>query len=279
MAVASCGRTGASQAENPYGNNRAAGRFEELNGIRLYVETYGKGQPMLQIHGNGQGISSMGYQIKFFADRFRVIAADSRGHGKSGMGDGRLTHEKMAEDMNTLLDRLGLKSVHVLGWSDGAIVGLLLAIHHPEKLGKLAIMGANLEAAGAYDWAFEFVARQERRVDDMIARGDGSQPWPAMKQYLDLLGKQPHIPAEDLKTLIAPTLVMAGDKRRHSGRPHRADIHAPPHAQLCIFHGAIHMIPWQNPDLFNKTVEAFFSVDRSVSGFLWPGPAWVGGVR
>jgi len=252
------GDLGPPKLKIPYGNNRAAGKFEELNGIRLYFETYGKGQPMLQIHGNGHSISAMGYQIKFFADRFKVIAADSRGHGKSDMGHGRLTYEKMAEDMNTLLDRLGLKSVHVLGWRDGGIVGLLLAIHHPEKVGKLAIMGASLEPGGAYDWAFEWLAKQEKHVDEMIAKGDQSQPWPVMK-HLDLLGKHPNIPVENLETVIAPTLVMSGDKDVIRDEHTLQIFHHLPNAQLCIFPGATHAIPWQNPDLFNRTVETFFS--------------------
>ncbi len=104
----------------PYGNNKGAATTEEVNGIKLYVETYGKGQPMLQIHGNGESIASMGHQIRFFSDRYRVIAADSRGHGKSEMGSGRLTYEQMAEDLNALLEKRGLKSVYVLGWSDAA---------------------------------------------------------------------------------------------------------------------------------------------------------------
>jgi pimeloyl-ACP methyl ester carboxylesterase len=243
----------------PYGNNKSAGTFETVNGIKLYVETYGKGQPMLQIHGNGESIASMGHQIRFFAGRYRVIAADSRGHGKSELGPGRLTYEQMAEDLNALLEKRGLKSVSVLGWSDGGILGLLLAIHHPDKVGRLAIMGANLTPAGAYDWANELVADKGKQIDQMIAKGDTSKPWGLLKQYFDLLGKQPNIPVAQLKTVKAPTLVMAGD-RDVIVDTHTLEIfHGLPSAQLAIFPGATHMIPWQNPDLFNRTVEAFLT--------------------
>lgn len=243
----------------PYGSNRAAGVFEELNGIKLYVETYGTGQPMLQIHGNGESIASMGYQIRFFANRYRVIAADSRGHGKSELGTGRLTYEQMAEDLNALLEKRGLKSVSVLGWSDGGILGLLLAIHHPDKVGRLAIMGANLNPAGAYNWALDLVAAKDKQIDQMIARGDKSEPWPLLKQYLDLLGKQPNISLAQLKTIPAPTLVMAGD-RDVIADVHTLEIfHGLPNAQLAIFPGATHMVPWQNHDLFNRTVETFLT--------------------
>jgi pimeloyl-ACP methyl ester carboxylesterase len=243
----------------PYGDNRNASTIEEVNGIKLYVETYGKGQPMLQIHGNGESIASMGYQIQYFSNRYRVIAADSRGHGKSEMGSGRLTYEQMADDLNALLEKRGLKSVYVLGWSDGGILGLLLAIRHPDKVGRLAIMGANLNPAGAYEWALDLVAAKEKQIDQMIAKGDTSQPWARLKQYFDLLGKQPNIPVAQLKAIMVPTLVMAGD-RDVIADVHTLEIfHNLPNSQLAIFPGATHMIPWQNPELFNRTVETFFA--------------------
>ena len=243
----------------PYGNNRNASAIEEVNGIKLYVETYGNGPPMLQIHGNGESIASMAHQIQYFSNRYRVIAADSRGHGKSEMGTGRLTYEQMADDLNALLEKRGLKSVSVLGWSDGGILGLLLAIRHPDKVGRLAIMGANLNPAGAYEWALALVAAKDKQIDQMIAKGDTSQPWARLKQYFDLLGKQPNIPVALLKAIMVPTLVMAGD-RDVIADVHTLEIfHNLPNSQLAIFPGATHMIPWQNPELFNRTVETFFT--------------------
>ena len=74
----------------------------------------------------------------------RVIVVDSRGHGKSNLGTDHLTYIQMMEDYNALLDRLGVNGTNVIGWSDGGILALLLAIHHPDKVNKMAIMGANL---------------------------------------------------------------------------------------------------------------------------------------
>jgi pimeloyl-ACP methyl ester carboxylesterase len=257
----------------PYGNNAAAGESVQLNGIKLYFETYGKGQPLLVLHGNGQDISALGNQIQFFAGQYRVIAPDSRGHGKSEMDAGRLTYEQMADDENALLEKLGLKQVYVLGWSDGGIVGLLLAIRHPDKVAKLAILGANLEPEGAYDWAQAWVSQQEKITDAMIARHDTSQPWSVQKQHLDLLGRQPHIPVRELKRITVPTLVMAADKDVIRDEHTLQIFHALPKAQLCIFPGATHMIPWQNPELFNQTVGKFFreSFSRPDTREFYPG--------
>ncbi len=248
----------APKLEIPYGHNESAGRWQEVNGIKVYFETYGEGLPMLLLHGNGQGISSLGHQLKFFSAHYRVIAPDSRGHGQSEMGRGRLTYEQMSEDANALLDKLSLKQVYVMGWSDGGIVGLLLAINHPDKVAKLAIMGANLNPHGAYDWALDWVSQQEKSVDAMIAKGDKSQPWSIQKQHLNLLGKQPNISIKKLKRLSGPTLVMAADKDVIREEHTLQIFQALPKAHLCIFPGATHMIPWEDPGMFNQTVEKFF---------------------
>lgn len=242
----------------PYGKNAAAGKFAEISGIKIYFEVYGEGPVLLAIHGNGGTIADLGNQIQFFADRYRVIAADSRGHGQSGLGPGRLTYEQQMEDLNTLLDQLQVKSAYVLGWSDGGIIGLLLAIHHPEKVGKLAVMGANLEPNGAYPWALDWLKSTEQHVDAMIAEGDKSEPWSLFKQHLDLLGKQPNIPTSDLAKIAVPTLVMAGDKDVIRDEHTLLIFHSLKQAHLAIFPGATHMIAWDNPKLFNSTVETFF---------------------
>lgn len=243
----------------PYGTNAAAGKFAELNGIKLYYESYGTGPVMLQIHGNGLSLGSMGHQIQFFSTQYRVIAADSRGHGQSGLGPGRLTCEQQAADLNSLLDKLQLKSVNVLGWSDGGIIGLLLAIHHPDKVAKLAIMGANLNPEGAFDWARQWIGTQDKIVDEMLAKGDPSQPWAAMKQQLNLLTQQPHIPVADLEIISVPVLVMAGDKDVIRPEHTQQIFDHLPSAHLAIFPGATHMIPWDNHELFNRTVAQFFA--------------------
>lgn len=243
----------------PYGSNVAAGAYASVNGIKLYYESYGSGQPMLQIHGNGQSISGLNHQIVFFSPRYKIIVADSRGHGKSEMGTGRLTYEQMADDLNALLEKLNAKPVYVLGWSDGGIIGLLLAIRHPDKVGKLAIMGANLNPEGAHDWAVKWAVQEDQRAAGMIAKGDTSQPWPVMRQHFDLLLKQPHIPVADLGKVKAPTLVMAGDKDVIRDDHTLQIFHGIPQAHLAIFPGATHLIPMEDHELFNRTVERFFN--------------------
>jgi len=242
-----------------YGNNSEHGAYANINGIKLYYETYGKGQPILLIHGNNGSIIDMTYQIDFFAERNQVIVVDSRGHGKSEMGSGRLTYEQMADDYDKLLHLLNVKSINLLGWSDGGIIGLLLAINHPDKVGKLAVMGVNVSPTGAYKWAQDWVASKSKLVNTAIDSGESSNNLFRYKQLLDLLGKQPNISPNDLHQISAPTLIMVGDRDIIRSEHTLEIFNNIKNAQLCIFPGATHGIPRQDPKTFNEVVLKFFT--------------------
>ncbi len=240
-----------------YGENPAAGKTASINGIDLYYEIYGEGEPLLLLHPNSGSIAAMAPQIEEFSKKYRVIAPDNRGHGRSGTGGGQLTYPLMADDFDKLLDQLGVKSAHVVGWSDGGILGLLLAIHHPDKVGKLAIMGANLNPQGAHDWALEWVAREVEEANKHLANGDEDPGLKIHLQRMELLGKQPQIPVSELKKIDAPALVMAADRDVIRNEHTLLIFDNIPRSQLDIFPGATHMIPAEQPVRFNQSVLRF----------------------
>src|SRR6476620_806807 len=127
-----------------YGRNKAAGHYIKTRGFSMYYEAYGNGEPLLLIHGNEGSINNFLYQIPYFSQQYKVIVADSRAQGKSTDNNDSLSYEMMADDLNALLDSLRLSSCYIIGWSDGGINGLLLAIRHRDKVKKLAVTGANL---------------------------------------------------------------------------------------------------------------------------------------
>jgi pimeloyl-ACP methyl ester carboxylesterase len=248
----------AQPADIAYGSNPAAGNTFVFNGVRFYYEIYGEGVPVLLIHGNGESIGSFKGQIGGLASHHRVIAMDSRGQGKSELGTAALTYEQMAEDTNALLNHLRLRQVKVLGWSDGGIIGLLLTIHHPDKVGMLAVMGANLQPDAGYPWAVDGIVRMRARITAQLASSKNPKPLQLQLQLLDLVGNQPHIPLTDLATITVPTLVMAADRDVVRDEHTLSMFHAIPKSQLAIFPGATHMIPAQDPARFNRTVLDFF---------------------
>lgn len=265
FAASSIAQTSFAQVQKtfstPYGNNPAAGKYATVNGIKMYYETYGQGAPMVLVHGNGGSVASMANQIEYFKTRYKIIVADSRAQGKSGDNNNHLTYEQITDDWSALLDQLHIDSAYFIGWSDGGIESLLMAIRHPGKVKMMAIMGANLQpdSSAVYGWAVRWVKELDHLADSMIAKKDTAYNYAQAKKLFDLLGKQPHIPLADVQKIKAPTMVMAGDKDVIT-LPHTLQIYQNlQKAWLCIFPGATHMIPETDPDLFNSTVENFFS--------------------
>jgi len=240
----------ATPAHAVYGANPAAGGYFQHDGVKLYYEVYGQGPPLLLIHGNGASIWSMKEQIAFFSKHYRVIAMDGRDHGRSGDAAGALTFEAMTDDLAALLDHLHTGPVLVLGWSDGGIEALLLGLRHPDKVTKIAAMAANLYPEG--------IAAEFRKLGGPPPKVEPGHT-PTRAERVEALDRdEPHIKPDALQAITAPTLVLASDHDAIAD-DHTLEIyHHLPNAELAVFPGATHMIPVDDPALFNATVERFF---------------------
>lgn len=244
-----------AQAPANYGSNPAAGSTFTHDGIKLYYEVYGSGEPILLIHGNGVSIASFKAQIDYFRQHYKVIAMDSRDQGKSGDSTDKITYEKMTDDLAALLDHLKSEPVDVLGWSDGGIEALLLGIRHPTKVKKIAAMAANLDPDGVYP---EIRNWGRNMLDSMPPDVKETPQGKREVRLLQMALTEPHIDPKALETIAVPTLVLAGDHDVIRDE-HTLDIyHHLPNGELCIFPGATHMIPYDDPVLFNTTVDHFF---------------------
>ena len=147
----------------------APGQTATINGAALYYEVHGDpdGQPVLLLHGGaGSSEDFVNLAPVLVAAGYRVVAMDSRGHGRSAWGDLPITYEQMAADALGLLDHLGIAKTDVVGWSDGAIIALDLAIHHPERLDRVVAYGANFTPEGVHDRAERPVPPFERLIAD-----------------------------------------------------------------------------------------------------------------
>lgn len=250
----------AQQKSTPYGSNAAVGRTFTHDGVKLYYEVYGTtGEPLLVIHPNGTSIAAMKPQIEYFRTKgYRVIAMDTRDHGKSGDSTGRLTYEKMTADLAALLDHLKIPSVHVLGWSDGAIEALLLGMKYPAKVRKIAATGANLNPSTQAIYPETIAWVKEALASIPPADRDKSEVKRSIRTT-ELMLKEPQIDLRALESIQAPTLIMAGDHDLIRDEHTLQMFHHIPNGQLAIFPGATHAVSYDNPALFNATVERFFS--------------------
>lgn len=242
-----------------YDENPAFAHTAKVNGITLYYEVYGTGRPLVLLHGNGGNLADLHFQIDFFRTHRQVIAIDSRGHGHSEMGAGRLTYDQMADDVAALLTQLHAEPADVLGWSDGGIVALLLAWHHPAVVRRIALSGANLSPEGLAPDDLAGTIKDTEHARQMLAARDTSRPWATIYQQQQLMATEPHIRPQDLAQIAAPALVMAGEHDLIPDAHTRLIAGGLPHARLHIFKGAGHGALQEQPAAFNQVVEDFFA--------------------
>lgn len=241
-----------------YGIDSTAGKFYNIRGFKMYCEVYGQGQPLLFIHGNGGSINNFLRQLPYFSKKYKVIIADSRAQGRSIDKGDSLTYEMMADDYAELLNQLSVDSAYVVGWSDGGINALLLALRHPEKVKKMAITGANLrpDSSAVFQeiWdmvrpAYTVLQHTKKKTDQMKAQF----------KLLRLLCDQPHIATTDLHKITIPALVIGGDhdviKEEHTFEIYKNI----PKAYLWMLPNSGHSTPIVYADLFNQVVDDFFT--------------------
>jgi len=250
------------QSQDPapvvYGDNAAAGHYLNIRGIRLYYETYGEGEPLLLLHINGGSIRNFSNQIPWFATKYHVIAVDTRAHGKSVDPGDSLTFEQMADDFNALLDSLHLDSCNVVGWSDGGISALQLAIRHPEKVRKLVVSGPNIypDTTGLVPFIYHYL----ERLDDTLKQKPQTQEVKNQRKIVELDLKEPHdMTLDQLQGIHCPTLVMGGD---HDGIPSYhlwlISQHIP-QSYLWIVPNSGHSVAIYKKDQFNAVVGDFLA--------------------
>jgi pimeloyl-ACP methyl ester carboxylesterase len=241
-----------------YGSNPEAGRYYDLRGFRMYTETYGSGRPLLMIHGNGGSMSAFAANVPYFAQRYQVILADSRSQGKSLDPDHPITFEMMADDFAALLDAMHIPAAYVIGWSDGGINALLLAIRHPGKVVALAASGANLwpgsAAFGSAAW--EDMEKQRRETRPGAFKTDKERnDW---KLFL-LDYAEPHISPDDLRLVRCPALIICGDHDMitidHTVLIYRSI----PRANLWVVPDSGHATLMEHSAEFDGKVDAFFT--------------------
>lgn len=250
-------KTANCQNEINYGNNNAAGKYYKVRGINIYAEQYGKGEPLLVLHGNGGSINSMAKIISYFSKHYKVIAVDSRAQGKSTDTSDFLSFEMMADDNAALLDQLNIDSTFVIGWSDGGIVALLLAMRHPDKVIKLASTGANLvpdtSAILPSLWKSDKVYFDSMRTK-IFTNTKEKNDW----KLFSLIWLQPNIEFSELQKITSPSLIISGDgdiiNLEHTIKIYQNI----PKANLWILPNSGHGTFIEYSDEFNRKVHDFF---------------------
>src|SRR6476646_7085619 len=234
-----------------YGDNKEAGNYKKINGINLYYEIYGTGNPLIFLHGNGGSIRSSRAKIEYFKKYFKVIAIDSRGHGKSiDTTTKQLTYVQMANDIKVLLDSLNIDSAFVQGQSDGGVLGLLLAINFPGKISKLATYGAKM---------FPGKKAIFDEIDNLVLDTLKTTKNFNKKRLYSLMAYQPDITEKDLQKIKCPVLIMSGDRDAIRLEHSIKIFNNIPNSNLFVMPGATHYGTVEKPELFDLVLLDFLN--------------------
>ncbi len=258
------------------------GSYVMARGLRTYYEEWGAGDPVVLLHGGGVTADSWYGQAPALAARYRVLAPERRGHGRTPDVEGPYSYDGMADDTAAFMDEVGAGPAHVIGWSDGAVVALHLALRRPDLVAKLVVIGSAVTDEGATE------AARALNVDDEEGREtltrwflplyeplspDGPEHFPVFLGKLTRMWSGgTGLELADLARIAAPTLVMQGDDDGVRAA-HSAEMAATlPEAQLAVVPGTSHALPLEKPDLVSRLLLDFLADDHPPKLMPMSGP-------
>ena len=221
--------------------------------INHYYIEKGQGEALILLHGNGENCDYFQGQMDEFARYYRVLAIDTRGHGKTPRGEAPFTIRQFADDLLGFMDAHQIGKAHLLGFSDGGNIAMVFAMKHPGRVNRLILNGANLDAKGVKR-SVQIPIEMGYRIASMFARMSKSAKQNA--EMLGLMVNDPNVLPEELRGIQAKTLVVAGTKDMIKEEHTRLIARNIPDARLAFIKGN-HFVANKCPHTFNRIVLEF----------------------
>lgn len=249
----------ANGADLPAGGRSA---YVDNDGAHIWHASFGSGTPVILLHGGLGHAGNWGHQVQALVDAgHQVVAVDSRGHGHSSCDAQPYSYELMATDVFAVMDALGLKTAAIVGWSDGACIGLIMADTAPERVTGLLFFACNVDPSGTLP--FESTPVIDRcfgqHVKDYARLSETPEQFESFAEAVGLMQRtQPNYTAADLARISVPVTVAQSENDEFI-RPEHAQYLARtiPGAELVTLPGVSHFAPLQRPALFNGAVLKF----------------------
>jgi pimeloyl-ACP methyl ester carboxylesterase len=224
----------------------------EIHGHRMFYATRGSGPTLVFLHGGGDsGENSFVRQLDVFSERHHIVAPDQVGQGRTPDVPGPLSYTAMMQDTATLLEQLKLKHVDVVGFSDGGILALMLAIRHPELVRRLVISGVNISPEGLVTENLEGLRADDtpnpKTIDEKLSHLWATSP---TKDELSMAL---------LATIQQPVLLVSGDHDVITLEHTLQIFHALPNSELCVLPGTDHGTFSSRPEWLNPIIGAFLA--------------------
>jgi pimeloyl-ACP methyl ester carboxylesterase len=243
-------------------NDTSKGNYAEVNGVNMYYEIHGTGQPLVVLHGAYMTIDAMGEVVPALAETRRVIAVELQGHGRTADIDRPLTYELMADDVAALLRHMVTEKADVFGYSMGGGVAFQVAIRHPEVVRKLVVASASYTSDGMHPELLEMIPTITPEAfagspieEAYLQTAPNPDDFPTLVAKLKRLDMEPFAwPPEDIRGIAAPTLLIVGDsdaiRLEHAvelfqllGGGVMGDLAGLPKSQLAVLPGTTHFVP------------------------------------
>jgi pimeloyl-ACP methyl ester carboxylesterase len=246
------------------------GTYVDIGGLDTWYDEQGQGDPLVLMHGGLSTNDSWGAQMPVLAERFHVFAPERRAHGHTRDLDGPFSYDEMATHAIGFLETVVREPAHFVGWSDGGIIGLLVAIARPDLVRKLVVIGANYDANGLVPEAEAMFTEVDRdapmfammRMMYAAVSPDGDDHWPVvLTRQLEMARTQPRISVEDLGRITAPTLVLVGDDDLMTLEHTISLYRAIATSELAVIPGTSHIVAMEKPDLTNRIILDFLERD------------------
>ena len=237
---------------------------EAINGVRIWYAVFGKGSPVVFVHGGLGNSNYWALQVQAIAREHQVIVLDSRGHGRSARNGQPITYHLMAGDVLALMDALKIPQVALVGWSDGANIGLDLAINHPERLTRLFAFGGNSDPSGVKDPSKTptFPVYLQRTKEEYQKLAPVPSDFDASMEQLDKMwNSEPHFTDDQLRSIKVQTWIVDGDRDeviKRENTDHMAALS--PGAGELILPQVSHFAVLQDPAQFNEALLRFLSL-------------------
>ncbi|MBE6014650.1 MAG: alpha/beta hydrolase [Lachnospiraceae bacterium] len=220
-----------------------------------YIEK-GQGEPFILLHGNGEDCSYFKGQIDEFSKFYHVYAIDTRGHGKTPRGEEPFTIRQFAKDLLCFMDEQGIKKAHLFGFSDGGNIAMVFAIMYPDRVCRLILNGANLDAGGVKRFTQLPIEIGYRIAKKSAAKSDSARQ---KAELLGLMVNDPNVKEEELSGIRAKTLVIAGTNDMIKEEHTKKIAWGIPDSTLVFIKGN-HFIANKNPEEFNRAVLDFMRI-------------------
>ena len=252
------------------------GSYASVNGLEMYYEIHGTGEPLVLLHGAYMTINAMGEVVPSLAKTRRIIAVELQGHGRTADIDRPLSYEQMADDTAALLRHIGIEEADIFGYSMGGGIALQVTIRHPEVVRKLVLASIYYNDDGVYPEVLE-------AIETITPEAFAGTPWreeydriaPNPEHFPTLVAKLKELdltfvgwPPEDIQAIEAPALVIIGDsdvvRPEHAVEMFRlvgggvaGDLAGLPSSRLAILPGTTHVGLVERSDLLVSMIGEF----------------------